>query len=316
MATIHPAPEGRKRVAHGASRGDAGTAIKPPLQFQPRRGDRTNRLFRPCGAETKENYNGGGGVVAGPRACARGYSISPPRGWVIAIPIIALLIGCGDRNGTVDLPKAPAPPALNTLSDEERKAGFRLLFDGKSLDGWRGFRRPDAPPVWKVIDGAMVRTASGGDIMSKDEFDAFELLTEYRIAPGGNSGIIYHVTEDDDEPGKTGPEVQILDNEKGVETEKAGFLYGLYHAEVDATKPAGQWNAVRILVTPQRSATWVNGVKYYEYVKHSDDWNRRVARSKFIGFARFGKSDRGHIDFQDHGAEVAFRNIKIREIKP
>ena len=137
---------------------------------------------------------------------------------------------------------------------------------------------------------------------------------EYDIARAGNSGVMYHVTEDGKSPGWIGPEVQILDNKEGEDRQKAGWFYQLYKPDVDATHPAGQWNQLRILVTPAKCTTHMNGVKYYEYVKGSKDWDERVARSKFAEIPRWGKATRGYIALQDHGGRVAFRNVKIRPI--
>ena len=201
------------------------------------------------------------------------------------------------------------------LTPAEQQSGWRLLFDGTSTDGWRNFKQPAVSPGWEVEDGALVRAADGaGDIMTADQFGAFELALEYKIAPGGNSGLMFHVTEEKNTPWQTGPEVQILDNAGGHDPNKAGWLYALYVPETDATKPAGEWNEIRLRVTPEKGETWMNGVKYYEFVKGSADWNARVAKSKFATMPLFGKAAKGHICLQDHGDTVAFRNIRIRSL--
>jgi len=201
------------------------------------------------------------------------------------------------------------------LAPAEQQAGWKVLFDGKTTAGWRNFKQAAVSPGWKVEDGALVRAADGaGDIMTVDEFGAFELVLEYKIAPGGNSGLMFHVTEEKNTPWQTGPEVQILDNVGGRDPNKAGWLYALYVPDTDATKPAGEWNEIRLIVTPEKGETWMNGVKYYEFVKGSDDWNARVAKSKFATMPLFGKAAKGHICLQDHGDTVAFRNIRIRPL--
>ncbi|MFM7107737.1 MAG: DUF1080 domain-containing protein [Planctomycetaceae bacterium] len=211
------------------------------------------------------------------------------------------------------LPLSAAEP--NTLTPDEQQAGWRLLFDGKTTHGWRNFKQPAASPGWKVEDGALVRSANGaGDIMTADEFGAFELVLEYKIAPGGNSGLMFHVTEEGATPWQTGPEVQILDNAGGHDPNKAGWLYQLYVPDLDATKPAGEWNEIRLVVTPEKGETWMNGRKYYDFVKGSADWNARVAKSKFAAMPLFGKATMGHICLQDHGDAVAFRSIRIRPL--
>ena len=208
-----------------------------------------------------------------------------------------------------------AAAELPALTPAEQQAGWRLLFDGATTDGWRNFKRDAVSPGWKVEDGALVRAAAGaGDIMTADQFGAFELVLEYKIAPGGNSGLMFHVTEEKDTPWQTGPEVQILDNVGGRDPNTAGWLYALYVPDGDATKPAGEWNEIRLRVTPEKGETWMNGVKYYEFVKGSADWNARVAKSKFATMPLFGKAAKGHICLQDHGDTVAFRNIRIRPL--
>jgi hypothetical protein len=208
-----------------------------------------------------------------------------------------------------------AAAAPNTLTPEEQKGGWKLLFDGTTTNGWRGFKQPAANSGWKVEDGALVRADKGaGDIMTADQFGAFELVLDYQIAPGGNSGLMFHVTEEAERPWQTGPEVQILDNVAGHDPNKAGWLYELYVPDFDATKPAGEWNELRLIVTPEKGETWMNGKKYYEFVKGSADWNARVAKSKFAALPLFGKATKGHICLQDHGDRIAFRNVKIRAL--
>jgi hypothetical protein len=126
---------------------------------------------------------------------------------------------------------------------------------------------------------------------------------------------MYHVTEEQGTPWQSGPEIQIQDNVKGHDPEKSGWLYQLYSSDTDATKPAGQWNELRVIIAPHKCEHYMNGVKYCEYVKGSEDWDQRVADSKFRKMPAFGKATRGHICLQDHGNRVAFRNIKIRVIK-
>jgi hypothetical protein len=205
---------------------------------------------------------------------------------------------------------------LNTLTDEEKAAGWKLLFDGKTTSGWRNYKKPDISPAWKVQDGALTRAEKGaGDIVTTEQYAAFEFSLEYNISAGGNSGLMYHVTEESNLPWHTGPEVQIQDIGAGShDPQKAGWLYQLYKSDVDAAKPAGEWNQLRLLITPEKCATWMNGKLYYEYVKGSKDWDERVAKSKFAKFENFGKPTTGYICLQDHNSPVSFRNIKIRVI--
>jgi len=236
---------------------------------------------------------------------------------------------------------ADEPP--NTLTAAERRAGWRLLFDGTSADAFRNYKKESVGAGWVVEDGALVRRGKGaGDIVTKDAFGEFELQLEFRIAPGGNSGVMFHVTEDEKAPWMTGPEVQINDNAAGHDPQKAGWLYGLYQPPppaaiqpaaaaavppaaiqpaaaaavqpIDATRPAGEWNHLYLRVTPGSGEVCMNGIRYYQFKKGQKDWDERVAKSKFAAFPAFGKADRGHICLQDHGDLVAFRSIKIREL--
>lgn len=213
----------------------------------------------------------------------------------------------------------------NRLSEAEKRSGWKLLFDGESTDAWRNYQQESISSGWKVVDGALVRAEKGaGDIVTKEQYGAFELLLDYKISPEGNSGLMFHVTEDNAKPWHSGPEIQIQDNVKGHDPQKAGWLYQLYQpaaprwvadkTPVDATRPAGQWNQIYLRIAPQGCEVCVNGVRYYTFSIGNNDWNNRVAQSKFAKFASFGKSDSGHICLQDHGDEVAFRNIKVRRI--
>jgi hypothetical protein len=212
---------------------------------------------------------------------------------------------------------AAADSAPNTLTDAEKSAGWKLLFDGKTTNGWRNYQKPDISPGWKVEKGELVRgTERAGDIITTDKYAAFELSLEYNISPGGNSGLMYHVSEDGRVAWHTGPEIQIQDVASAAkDPQKSGWLYQLYRSEKDTTRPAGEWNQLRLLITPEKCATWMNGELYYEYVKGSKDWDERVAKSKFASQPNFGKPTTGHICLQDHGNPIRFRNIKIRVIE-
>jgi hypothetical protein len=213
----------------------------------------------------------------------------------------------------------------NTLTDDEKKAGWKLLFDGRTLNGWHNFKKTDVKPGWQIKDGtlACVDPKNASDLCTADNYDWFELSVDYNISEGGNSGIIYHITNDGGAVWATGPEFQLEDNVKAADPQRCGWLYGLYKPEIDpktgkpldATKPAGEWNNVRLILTPEKCEHWVNGVKYFEYQLGSEDFNKRVAASKFGKMPKFAKSDTGMIALQgDHG-QVSFRNIKIRPIE-
>lgn len=224
-------------------------------------------------------------------------------------------------------PKAAAPDAgtANTLTDAEKAAGWKLLFDGKSLDGWHNFKKDGIRPGWQVKDGtvACVDPKNAGDIVTTEQFEWFELVLDYNISEGGNSGIMYRVTTAGNTAWATGPEVQLQDNQHAHDPQLSGWLYQLYQTEIDpktgkpldATKPHGEWNHVRILLSPEKCEHEMNGVKYFEYVFGSEDFNKCVAKSKFGSMKNFAKAASGSIALQgDHG-QVSFRNIKIRPIE-
>jgi hypothetical protein len=192
---------------------------------------------------------------------------------------------------------APAAGPINTLTDAEKAAGWKLLFDGKSLDGWHNFKATTVKPGWQVKDGSLVcvNPQNAGDLCTKDQFDWFELQLDYNITHAGNSGIIYHITDKGNAVWMTGPEFQLEDNEAAADKIRCGWLYGLYEPPVDpktgktldATKPVGEWNHVKLVVNGQHVEHWMNGVKYCEYEIGSEDWNQRVAQSKFAKWPRF-----------------------------
>ncbi|MCX5637161.1 MAG: DUF1080 domain-containing protein [Planctomycetota bacterium] len=213
---------------------------------------------------------------------------------------------------------------INTLSDQEKAAGWKLLFNGNDLTGWHNFKREDVRPGWQVKDGVLVCAdpRNAGDLCTNDRYDWFELQIDYNISEAGNSGIMYHVTDEGNAAWATGPEFQLEDNTKASDPVRCGWLYALYQPPVDpntgkpldVTKPAGQWNHVRLLVSPEKCVHEINGVKYFDYVLDSNDFNDRVAKSKFGRMPLFAKSKIGYIALQgDHG-QVSFRNIKIRPI--
>jgi hypothetical protein len=214
---------------------------------------------------------------------------------------------------------------INTLTPAEKSAGWQLLFDGTDFNGWHNFKRDGVRPGWVVKDGALVCVDphNAGDIVTSNKFDWFELQLDYNISEAGNSGIMFHVTDDGNAAWATGPEFQLEDNQKAADKIRCGWLYALYQPPIDpktgqtldATKPVGEWNHVRLLITPEKCVHEINGVKYFEYVLGSADFNERVAKSKFSKMPLFAKSNSGYIALQgDHG-QVSFRNVKVLAIK-
>ena len=219
-------------------------------------------------------------------------------------------------------PAQPAPAAssgsttANTLTDSERAAGWKLLFDGTTGAGWRGYRQQTLPAGWQVKDGALTRVAGGGDIITDEQFKNFELALEWKISPGGNSGIFYRASEDSDAIYWNAPEMQVLDDARHPDGQSrmtaAGAAYDLYPSPAGIVKPANEWNAVRLVVNGNHVEQWLNGVKVVEYDFGSPDFQAKVKESKFAPHPNFGRNSAGHIGLQDHGDVVAFRNIKIR----
>ncbi len=209
----------------------------------------------------------------------------------------------------------------NTLTKEEAAEGWVLLFDGKDASQhFRGYKKETLPENWVVEEGALVRKGKG-DVITKEKYESFELSIDWKISEGGNSGIMFKVLEGNGPPYKTGPEAQIIDNVKGKDAQKSGWMYELYAADKDTTKPAGEWNHFVLKCQKTAAGTykcehWMNGEKYVEYEIGSEDWKQKVAKSKFAKWEGFGTADAGHICLQDHGNVVSFRNIKIRKLEP
>jgi hypothetical protein len=210
--------------------------------------------------------------------------------------------------------QAPA----NTLSAADRQAGWRLLFDGKSRAGWRGYETDTVPAAWHVVDGVLTKAGSTGDIMTKDQFQDFELRFDWKIGAAGNSGVFYRATNEYDHIYWTGPEYQLLDDAAAPDGRNrltaAGSAYGLYPAPAGIVKAAGEWNSSRIVVKGNHVEHWMNGQKLLEYELLSRDWQAKVAASKFAAWAKYGRMPKGNIGIQgDHTGVLALRNILIRE---
>jgi hypothetical protein len=215
---------------------------------------------------------------------------------------------------------------LNTLTDAEKKAGFKLLFDGRTTDGWRGYKMKQMPPGWKVIDGVLTRVAGGAggkgagggdDIVTKGEYDNFELRLQWRVGKGVNSGILYRAIEDAVTSWHVAPEMQVLDNTGFGDPNPlhhAGALYDLYAPSKDMTRPISEWNDVRLIANGNHVEHWLNGVKVVECEIGSKDWNERVAKSKFKDKPNFAKATKGYIVLQDHSGKIEYRNIRIRPL--
>lgn len=218
----------------------------------------------------------------------------------------------------------------NMLSAEEQSEGWVLLFDGKSKDGWHSYGKSETGAGWKVADGTIYLDAEnkaswnegdGGDILTNDEYEDFHFKLEWKVAPGGNSGIMFYVNEDTSKyknTWETGPEMQILDNDAHsdgkITTHRAGDLYDLIASSSEPVYPPGEWNQVEIISKDSMLEFHLNGVKVVETKMWDDAWRAMVAGSKFKDMPGFSQYQKGRISLQDHGDNIWFRNIKIRKL--
>lgn len=259
--------------------------------------------------------------IAEPFLSAKGQSLWSTEAWYTlnAIPV--------NKPG---FKRVVTPQAVNTLSTAERKAGWKLLFDGKTTAGWRNYGAATIGSAWRVVDGTLHldpsekdgwQTVGGGDIITEQQFENYELAFDWKVAPGGNSGLIYGVVENADYPyvWHSGPEYQLLDNpahpDGVIKTHRAGDLYDFIASSFVAVNAGGEWNRTRLVVNQGKVEHWLNGYKVVEYDQTSADWKTMIANSKFRDMPGFAQSRRGHIALQDHGDPVWFKNIRIREFK-
>jgi hypothetical protein len=232
---------------------------------------------------------------------------------VVALVVVAVLSACARSTPRVE----PTPMTPNTLSDAAKRAGWQPLFDGFSTSGWHTYAKPGNVNGWEVVDGMLVRTTGGGDLVTDRQFDSFELELEWKLKSAGNSGIFYWAHEASELIYHNAPEYQILDNvghRDGLSPLTAtGSLYGLYPSPVDLVRPVGEWNQSRIVTRGGRVEHWLNGVRVVDVNFDSDEMKAKIAASKFSAWPTFGKTRRGYIGLQDHGDSVWYRNIYIRE---
>ena len=224
-------------------------------------------------------------------------------------------------------------PSDNTLTAQEKQAGWELLFDGTSVDRWRGAHQENFPESgWKVDEGLLMVQASdgaesqnGGDIVTHDEYSDFEFQVDFKLTEGANSGIKYFVTEAyNSNKSAIGLEYQLLDDDRhpdaklgnnGGGTRTLASLYDLKAAPADKPlNPIGEWNTARIVVQGQQVTHYLNGKKVLEYQRGSDEYTQLVQASKYKDWDNFGTADSGHILLQDHGDLVYFKNIKVRNL--
>ena len=217
--------------------------------------------------------------------------------------------------------------AANGLAADESSGEWKLLFDGKTTRGWRGFADKAIPQAWSIENGALTlskrpegaSTTGRGDIVTDAEFGDFELRLQWAVEPGANSGIFFFAREGaTDTIWKAAPEVQVLDDARHKDGElpshRAGALYDIYEPKCNALKPAGEYNDVRLVVRKGHVEQWLNGYRLVEYDLDSDDFRKRVKASKFRDQPEFAKVHRGRLGLQDHGDVIRFRSIRVREL--
>ncbi|MDQ2656711.1 MAG: DUF1080 domain-containing protein [Bacteroidota bacterium] len=240
---------------------------------------------------------------------------------------VVLLAACeSGKSGEGDQAETEAsskPTGPNQLSEKEKEDGWKLLFDGTSMAGWKTYQNKENDS-WEVVDGTLHCRPDSvakkrADILTVDQYDNFDLVFEFKIAPRDNSGVIYRATEEFGRPYHSGPEYQVIDDKNYpgelTSTQLTGSNYDMHAAPEDKRiNPPGEWNTGRIVANGNHIEHWLNGQKVAEYEINSEDWKKRKEASKWKDVSGYGMATKGHIDLQDHGGEAWYRNIKIRTL--
>lgn len=235
------------------------------------------------------------------------------------------------ESSTADATSKDVSDISNSLTPQQTAEGWQLLFDGETLTGWKRFNRDTIGPLWSVQEGAILCDGEGlgegsgehgGSLITTREFGNFDLVLDFKLTPGANSGILYHVVEDPKYKYdyETGPEYQVLDDggwkgDKLKDAQLAGSNYDMFAASSSKKlKPAGEWNTARIVYMNGHVEHWLNGEKVLEFDENSEDFKSRYDASKWKEYPDWNKSKTGAIALQDHGAPVYFKNIRIKEL--
>lgn len=240
--------------------------------------------------------------------------------------VIAAVVSCSTKKSDTDgdTPASAVEPPSNVLTDQQKAEGWVLLFDGASMNGWRTFKNQESN-AWEVVDGTLhckspedTTASKRADLVTQEQYENFELAFDWKIGPSQNSGIMFRVTEEYEVPYATGPEYQVID-EKGYpsplkDTQMAAANYDMHPATNKTVNAPGEWNSARLVVNGSHVEHWLNGAKVVEYELWSDEWKNMVANCKWKDFPGYGQAKKGHIDLQDHGGEVWFRNIMIKPL--
>jgi hypothetical protein len=241
---------------------------------------------------------------------------------------IILLVSCNKKPLTKAetlLAEIDSTAPANSLAEKEKSAGWQLLFDGSTFTNWHGYNMDSIPGCWIIEDNAITMTTEGRgesqDILTDKEYTKFALSAEFKLTKGANSGIIFQVSEDTmyHYPYVTGPEYQVIDHKNWPDPlenwQTCGANYAMYPPLSDPSRPLGEWNHACIVVDGNHVTQFLNGVKVVEYEKYSEEWKKLRASGKWVDYPDYGKFDTGHIDLQNHGTKVWYRNIKIKELQ-
>ena len=247
---------------------------------------------------------------------------------LLIVCMATIVFGCKDKAEKTQ--KEMESERIAEAEAEKPPKEWTLLFDGSSFDGWKEYNKEGVSENWKIEDGAMVyyppadrKKGDAFNLVTEKEYTDFILSLEWKISEGGNSGVFWGVNETPElsEAYQTGPEVQVLDNEKHPDakngtTHQAGSLYDMVAPSEDVTKPVGEWNTMVITVNhkEQKGSISLNGTDIVDFPVGNEMWNVMVSKSKFADWDHFGKFTTGKIGLQDHGDKVAFKNIKIKEL--
>lgn len=247
---------------------------------------------------------------------------------VTAAMLALLVIGCKEEQKEAGAEKAPETVSEQKMPSAEDE--WTMLFDGKSFNGWHEYLKEGVSENWKIEDGAMVfyppkerKDGEQFNLVSDTEYTDFVLSLDWRISEAGNSGVMWGVKESPDlsQPYLTGPEIQVLDNDKHPDgkngtSHQAGALYDMVSPSNDVTKPVGEWNTMVFSVNHKTNEGNVvlNGVEIVKFSVNDPEWGEMVSKSKFADWEHFAKYTTGKFALQDHGNEVAFKNIKVKEL--
>ncbi|MFT3701874.1 MAG: DUF1080 domain-containing protein [Agriterribacter sp.] len=252
---------------------------------------------------------------------------------IYQLAFVAIATAAASCGGSADT-KTSGDTAVATNQDTAKPAeqpaaapsAWVSIFDGKTLVGWHGFNKTGEVKNWKVEDSALVclgaaKDAHGGDLVSDNEYDNFELSWDWKVDKGSNSGVMYHVVEDPKykAPYETGPEYQIIDDigfpEKLEDWQKSGADYAMTIAnDKKKLKPVGEWNTSSIIFNKGHVEHWLNGEKIVEFEAWTDEWNKKRTEGKWKDYPDYGKAKKGKLALQDHGNKAYYKNIKIRTL--